>query len=98
MTWAKVVFLSALTKKRLHTLMPEIISAYENNRREVKTSLLNNVIIDAAKLHEAPGYKGKKLKIYFALGIITISVSPVNSSSCFIFDDCIPGSNNEVYK
>ena len=65
MTWAKVVFLSALTKKRLHTLMPEIISAYENNRREVKTSLLNNVIIDAAKLHEAPGYKGKKLKIYF---------------------------------
>ena len=65
MTWSKVVFLSALTKKRLHTLMPEIISAYENNRREVKTSLLNNVIIDAAKLHEAPGYKGKKLKIYF---------------------------------
>ena len=66
MTWSKVVFLSALTKKRLHTLMPEIISAYENNRREVKTSLLNNVINDATKLHEAPGYKGKKLKIYFS--------------------------------
>ncbi len=66
MTWTKVVFLSALTKKRLHTLMPEIISAYENNRREVKTSLLNNVINDATMLHEAPGYKGKKLKIYFS--------------------------------
>ena len=66
MTWVKVVFLSALTKKRLHTLMPEIISAYENNRREVKTSILNNVITDACKLHEAPGYKGKKLKIYFS--------------------------------
>ena len=66
MTWSKVVFLSALTKKRLHTLMPEIISAYENNRREVKTSLLNNVINDATKLHEAPGYNGKKLKIYFS--------------------------------
>ena len=66
MTWSKVVFLSALTKKRLHTLMPEIIGAYENNRREVKTSLLNNVINDATKLHEAPGYKGKKLKIYFS--------------------------------
>ena len=66
MTWSKIVFLSALTKKRLHTLMPEIISAYENNRREVKTSLLNNVINDATKLHEAPGYKGKKLKIYFS--------------------------------
>ncbi len=66
MTWSKIVFLSALTKKRIHTLMPEIISAYENNRREVKTSLLNNVITDATKLHEAPGYKGKKLKIYFS--------------------------------
>ena len=66
MTWSKIVFLSALTKKRLHTLMPEVISAYENNRREVKTSLLNNVINDATKLHEAPGYKGKKLKIYFS--------------------------------
>ncbi len=66
MTYAKVVFLSALTKKRLHTLMPEIINAYENNHREVKTSLLNNVINDATKLHEAPGYKGKKLKIYFS--------------------------------
>ena len=66
MTYAKVVFLSALTKKRLHTLMPEILSAYENNHREVKTALLNNVINDATKLHEAPGYKGRKLKIYFS--------------------------------
>ncbi len=66
MTYAKVVFLSALTKKRLHTLMPEILSAYENNHREVKTSILNNVINDATKLHEAPGYKGRKLKIYFS--------------------------------
>jgi GTP-binding protein len=65
MTYAKVVFLSALTKKRVHTLMPEIISAYENNHKEIKTSLLNNVIHDATKLHEAPGYKGRKLKIYF---------------------------------
>lgn len=66
MTYAKIVFLSAKTKKRIHTLMPEVISAYENNRREVKTSVLNNVIIDATKMHEAPGYKGKKLKIYFS--------------------------------
>ncbi len=66
MTYAKIVFLSALTKKRIHTLMPEIINAYENNHREVKTSLLNNVINDAVKLHEPPGYKGKKLKIYFS--------------------------------
>ena len=66
MRYINIVFLSAKTKKRLHTLMPEIINAYNNNRKEIKTSLLNNVISDATRLHEAPGYKGKKLKIYFA--------------------------------
>lgn len=66
MTYTNIVFLSAKTKKRLHTLMPEIINAYQNNRREIKTSVLNNVIHDATQLHEAPGYKGKKLKIYFS--------------------------------
>ena len=63
--YAKVVFLSALTKKRIHTLMPEVIAAYENNHKEIKTSLLNNVIIDAVSLHEPPSYKGRRLKIYF---------------------------------
>ena len=63
--YAKVVFLSALNKKRIHTLMPEIISAYENNNKEIQTSLLNDVITEAVTLHPAPSYKGKRLKIYF---------------------------------
>ncbi|MBE6161471.1 MAG: ribosome biogenesis GTPase Der [Firmicutes bacterium] len=63
--YAKVVFLSAKTRKRVHTLMPEVIAAYENNHKEIKTSLLNNVIIDAVSLHEPPSYKGRRLKIYF---------------------------------
>ena len=63
--YVKIVFLSALTKKRVHTLMPEIIAAYENSTKQIKTSLLNNVIIDAVNLHQPPSYKGKRLKIYF---------------------------------
>ena len=63
--YSKVVFLSALKKKRLHMLMPEIIAAYENNKKEIKTSLLNNVIEEAVALHPAPSYKGKRLKIFF---------------------------------
>ncbi len=64
--YAFVVFLSAKTKKRMHTLMPAILGAYENNRKEIKTSDLNNVIVDAVTMHEPPSYKGKRLKIYFA--------------------------------
>ena len=45
--------------------MPEVINAYENNNKEISTSLLNDVITEAVTLHPAPSYKGKKLKIYF---------------------------------
>ena len=64
-TYAPVVFLSALTKKRIHTLMPEVLKVKENIKREIKTSVLNEVIEDAYSLNPAPSYKGKRLKIYF---------------------------------
>lgn len=64
-TYAPIVFLSALTKKRIHTLMPEIIRVKENIKREIKTSVLNEVILDAYQLNIPPSYKGKRLKIYF---------------------------------
>lgn len=66
MPYAPIVFLSALTKKRIHTLMPQIIKVNENAKREVKTSALNNVITDAYALNLPPTYKNKRLKIYFS--------------------------------
>lgn len=65
LSYVPLVFLSALTKKRIHTLMPEIIKVYENSKKEIKTSILNDVIRDAVLLNEPPSYKGKRLKIYF---------------------------------
>ena len=64
-TYAPIVYLSALTKKRIHTLMPEIIKVGKNIKRELPTSILNNVILDAYQLNIPPSYKGKRLKIYF---------------------------------
>ena len=65
LSYVPIVFLSAKTKKRIHTLMPEIKKVYENSRKEVKTSVLNDVIRDAVILNQPPSYKGKRLKIYF---------------------------------
>lgn len=65
MPYANIVFLSAKTKARIHSLMPEVIKAYENATKEIKTSLLNDVIRDAYQLHMPPSYKGRRLKIYF---------------------------------
>lgn len=64
-TYAPIVFLSALTKKRIHTLMPEVLRVAENISKEIKTSILNEVINDAYQLNLPPSYKGKRLKIYF---------------------------------
>ncbi len=63
--YAPVVFTSAKTKKRIHTIMPEVVKVSENITREVKTSVLNEVIMDAYTLNIPPSYKGKRLKIYF---------------------------------
>lgn len=63
--YAGVVFLSAKTKSRIHTLMPMILKCFESYTKEIKTSVLNDVIRDAVALHEPPSYKGKRLKIYF---------------------------------
>ena len=63
--YADIIFLSALTKKRIHLLMPSVLNAYNNSIKEVKTSTLNNVIVDAVMENIPPSYKGKRLKIYF---------------------------------
>jgi len=65
LSYVPIVFLSAKTKKRIHTLMPEINRVYENSKKEIKTSILNDVIRDAVMLNQPPSYKGKRLKIYF---------------------------------
>ena len=65
LSYAPVVFVSALTKKRIHTIMPEVLKVSENIKREISTSVLNDVITDAYMLNIPPSYKGKRLQIYF---------------------------------
>ena len=66
MPWATIVFLSAKTKKRIHTLMPNVLKSYKNTTKEIKTSILNDIIINAYLQTPPPTYKRKQLKIYFA--------------------------------
>jgi GTP-binding protein len=64
--YAPMVFLSAKTKKRLHTLMPNIIMASENHAKRVQTNVLNDVIMDVVAMNPTPTDKGTRLKIYYA--------------------------------
>ena len=65
LSYIPIVYLSALKGTRVHTLMPEIIRVYENSRKELKTSVLNNVIRDAYDSNIPPSFKGRRLKIYY---------------------------------
>lgn len=65
LSYVPIVFTSALTKKRIHTIMPEVLKVAENVKKQVPTNVLNDVINEAYMLNIPPSYKGKRLKIYF---------------------------------
>ncbi|NBJ70480.1 MULTISPECIES: ribosome biogenesis GTPase Der [Clostridia] len=71
--YAPLVFLSAKTKKRLHTLLPSIQLASENHAKRVPTNVLNDVVMDAIALNPTPTIKGKRLKVLYAT---QVSVKP----------------------
>ncbi|SDB91391.1 GTP-binding protein [Pelagirhabdus alkalitolerans] len=64
--YAPIVFLSALTKKRIHTLIPQIKLASENHALRVETNVLNDVIMDAVAMNPTPTMNGKRLKVLYA--------------------------------
>lgn len=66
MQYAPVVYVSALTKQRIHRL-PEVINyVAEQNAMRVATSVLNQVIVDAVAINPPPTDKGQRLKILYA--------------------------------
>ncbi|GLY09811.1 GTPase Der [Bacillus badius] len=66
LSYAPIVFLSAKTKKRVHTLLPVINQVSENHSMRVQSSVLNDVIMDAVAMNPTPTDKGKRLRIYYA--------------------------------
>lgn len=69
--YAPVVYVSALTKQRIHRL-PEVISyVAEQNAMRISTSVLNQVITDATAINPPPTDKGKRLKILFSTQVKT---------------------------
>ena len=69
--YAPIVFLSALTKKRVDTLFDALKLVHEAYHTRIKTSLLNDVIQEAQVMNLAPDFNGGRLKIYFASQVST---------------------------
>jgi len=63
--YVDTIFVSATEKRQTSKIIPAVIDAYNAATKEIPTNVLNDCIIEANSLHEAPSYKGKRLKIYF---------------------------------
>lgn len=71
LSYIPIVFLSAKTKVRIHTLFPIIKSTYLNYTRRVSTSLLNEVIQEAVITTPPKKHNQKMIKIYYATQVKT---------------------------
>ena len=65
MTYAPVVFLSALTGQRVDKLFPMIRSVHEQNTSRITNGALNSVLAEATARVQPPTDKGRRLKIYY---------------------------------
>lgn len=71
MTYAPILFISAMTGQRVDRLF-ELIQ-YVNNQASTRitTGMLNNVLADAQTRVQPPSDKGRRLKIYYATQVST---------------------------
>ena len=65
MSYAPVVFISALTGQRVGQLFPLIRAAYEQSSLRISTGQLNDVLRDAVTRVQPPTDKGRRLKVYY---------------------------------
>ena len=65
MTYAPVMFMSALTGQRVDKLFPMIQEVYQQNNSRITTGALNTILADATARVQPPTDKGRRLKIYY---------------------------------
>lgn len=65
MTYAPILFISALTGQRVERLFELINYVNEQSAMRITTGMLNNVLADATARVQPPTDKGRRLKIYY---------------------------------
>ena len=65
MSYAPILFISALTGQRLDKLMELIKYVYDQNNMRISTGRLNELLSEATARVQPPSDKGKRLKIYY---------------------------------
>lgn len=66
-----VIFISALTKQRIFKAIETAVEIYENKKRRIQTSKLNEVMLDIVQQNPPPAIKGKFVKIKYCMQLPT---------------------------
>ena len=88
MSFAPIIFISAMTGQRLDRLFETISYVHSQNSMRISTGRLNEVLADATARVQPPTDKGKRLKIYYMTQASTrppTFVFFVNNSQLFHF-------------
>lgn len=65
LSYAEIIFISAVSGQRLHKLFELIDMVQENQTRRVATGVLNEIMVEAVAMQQPPSDKGKRLKLYY---------------------------------
>ncbi len=65
LSWAPVIFISAINAERLNKLKDKVIEVNKNLTKKIKTSLLNEMIMDIQLMQPAPSFNGGRFHISF---------------------------------
>jgi GTP-binding protein len=60
-----ILFISALTKQRIHKALETAMHVFENRSKHISTSVLNEIMLPIVESTPPPQYKGKTIKIKF---------------------------------
>lgn len=66
LSYAPIVFVSAMTKQRLNKLPALIKQVNDNHQKRIQSATLNEVIMDALALNPTSTVNGKRLRVYYA--------------------------------
>ncbi|MCA1762706.1 MAG: ribosome biogenesis GTPase Der, partial [Flavobacteriales bacterium] len=66
-----IIFISALTKQRIHKAVERAMEVYENIKTRIPTSKLNDVFQPILESNPPPSYKGKFVKIKYVMQLPT---------------------------
>lgn len=64
-SYAPIVFVSALKNQRIQTLFEQIKIVYENYTRRIATNVLNDIILVASIMNQAPIFNGDRIRVYY---------------------------------